>query len=131
MYRTSAVLVASALLLGGASVVAGAQPAPSGCNYIVTPPSVVNVSGTDMVTATVVAGACDGAVTFQMVACLQMQGSSGPPECARNNGILPAQVFFQPYRPGTTYTATGRGCSTKGNPPQSICQASGPRTATL
>jgi hypothetical protein len=131
MYRTFAVLAASGLVLGATSAIAGAQPASQGCEYDLTPPSVVNLSGTNVVTATVSPGACDGAVTFQTVACLQMQGSSGPLQCVRGNGILPAQVFFQPYRPGTTYTATGRGCAAKGNPPQSICQESGPLTATL
>ncbi len=131
MYRTFAVLAAATLVLGATPAVAGAQPAPSACNYDLTPPSVVNVSGTNMVTATLSPGACDGANTFQMVACLQMQGSSGPAQCARNNGLLPAQVFFQPYHPGTTYTATGRGCASKGNPPHGICQENGPLTATL
>jgi len=131
MFRTFAVLLATALVLGSTSVVAGAQPVESPCNYDLTPPTVVNVSGTDMVTATVSAGACDGAVTFQTVACIQMQGSDGPGQCAKGRGILPAQVFFQPYHPGTTYTSTGRGCASKGNPPQKYCQESGPLAATL
>ena len=131
MYRTFAVLAAATLVLGPTPAVAGAQPTPSACNYELTPPSVVNVSGTNMVAATVSTRACDGAVTFHTVACLQMQGSGGPAQCARSNGLVPAQVFFQPYRPGTTYTATGRGCAAKGNPPQTFCQESGPLSATL
>ena len=131
MYRTFAVLAAATLVLGAPPAVSRAQPAPSACNYELTPPSVVNVAGTNMVTATLSTRACDGANTFQTVACLQMQGSGGPAQCARNSGLVPTQVFFQPYRPGTTYTATGRGCAAKGNPPQGICQESGPLTATL
>ncbi len=96
-----------------------------------TAPTVVNVSGTDMVTATVTAGACDGAVIFQTVACLQMQGSDSPRQCSKGRGLVPAQVFFQPYHPGSTYTSTGRGCASKGNPPQKYCQETGPTTATL
>lgn len=131
MFRTFAVLAATALVLGSTSAVAGAQPDQSPCNYVMTPPTVVNVSGTDMVTATVSPGACDGAVTFQSVACLKMQGSDSPGECAKGNGLLPAQVFYQPYHPGATYTSTGRGCASMGNPPQKYCQETGPITATL
>jgi hypothetical protein len=131
MFRTFAVLAATALVLGSTSVVAGAQPVESPCNYELTGPSVTKVSGTDMVTATVTIRDCDGATPFQTVACLQMQGNDGPPQCAQGKGLLPAQVFFQPYHPGTTYTATGRGCASKGNPPQKYCQENGPTSATL
>lgn len=131
MFRTFAVVAATTLVLGATSAVAGAQPAPSACNYHLTAPTVVNISGTDMVTVTVSPGTCDGAVTTQTVACIQMAGASGPAQCSRGNGIKPAQVFFQPYRPGTVYTATGRGCAAKGNPPQTYCQEDGPITATL
>jgi hypothetical protein len=131
MIRTLAVVSAAALLVGAAGAVAGAQPAPSTCQYELSPPSVVNVSGADVVTATVTPRACDGAVTFQTVACIKMAGGADAGTCARGAGILPAQVFFQPYRPGTVYTATGRGCASAGNPPQTSCQESGPLTATL
>ncbi|KMO71005.1 hypothetical protein EV589_3934 [Mycobacterium sp. BK558] len=131
MIRTFAVVSAAALLLGATAVVADAQPAPATCEYDLSPPSVVAVSGTNVVTATVTPRACDGAVTFQTVACIQMAGGTDAGICARGAGILPAQVFFQPYRPGTVYTSTGRGCASAGNPPQTSCQESGPLTATL
>ncbi|KRE30051.1 hypothetical protein ASG82_24985 [Mycobacterium sp. Soil538] len=131
MLRTFAVVSAAALLLGATAAVADAQPAPSTCEYELSPPSVVTVSGTNVVTATVTPRACDGAVTFQTVACIQMAGASDAGTCARGAGILPAQVFFQPYRPGAVYTATGRGCASAGNPPQRSCQQTGPLTATL
>lgn len=131
MVRTFAMVSAAALLLGATAAVADAQPAPSTCAYELSPPSVVSVSGTNVVTATVTPRACDGAVTFQTVACIQMAGGSDAGTCARGAGILPAQVFFQPYRPGTAYTATGRGCASAGNPPQTSCQETGPLTATL
>ncbi|ANI40190.1 hypothetical protein MYVA_3040 [Mycolicibacterium vaccae 95051] len=132
MFRTFAVLAATASLLGSTTAVAAAQPAPpAACDYELSAPTVVNVSGTDMVTATVTTRGCDGATTYSTTACLQMQGDGGPGLCAQGPGIVPAQVFFQPYRPGSTYIATGRGCATKGNPPQKYCQESGPRTATL
>ncbi len=133
MLRTFAVLAATASLLGSTTAVAGAQPEPepTACTYHLSGPTVVNVSGTDMVTATVSTGTCDGAVTHRTMACVQMEGSSGPGLCAQGKGILPAQVFFQPYRPGATYIATGRGCAAKGNPPQTFCDQNGPLTATL
>jgi hypothetical protein len=131
MLRTFAVLAATASLLGATEAVAGAQPEPTACTYELTAPSVVNVSGTDMVTATVTTRACDGATTFRTMACIQMEGADGPGLCAQGRGLLPAQVFFQPYRPGATYTSTGRGCAAKGNPPQPYCEANGPFRATL
>lgn len=137
MFRTFAVLAATTLVLGSTSAIAGAQPAEPTeptepvCSYSLTAPTVVNVSGTDMVTATITVGACDGAVTYSTAACIQMQGSDGAGQCAKGQGILPAQVFFQPYRPGSTYTSTGRGCANKGNPPQQFCSEYGPITATL
>lgn len=129
MFRTLAVVSATTMFLTATAAVAVAQPTPAACNYTLTAPTVVNVSGTDMVTATVSPAACDGAVTFQTVACIQMQGASGPAECAQGQGIVPAQVFYQPYRPGATYTSTGRGCAAKGNPPQTYCQETGPSTS--
>ncbi|MGP4056259.1 hypothetical protein ACTWP6_15795 [Mycobacterium sp. 4D054] len=132
MFRTFAALAATASLLGSTVVSAAAQPAPvSACAYELSSPAVVNVSGTDMVAAALTIGACDGAVTYATTVCIQMQGDAGPGQCARGFGLVPAQVFFQPYRPGLTYTATGRGCASKGNPPQQHCQESGPLTATL
>ncbi len=131
MFRTFAVLAATALVLGSTSAVASAQPVESPCSYNLTPPTVLNLSGTDVVTATINPGACDGANTISMVACIQMPGSSGPGQCAKSNGIVAAQVFFQPYHPGTTYTSTGRGCAAKGNPAQKYCQERGPIAATL
>ena len=131
MFRTLAVLAAASSLLGSTVAVAGAQPETTACTYRLTAPTLVNVSGVDMVTATVTPGACDGAVTYRTTACIQMQGASGAGLCAQGNGIKPAQVFFQPYRPGATYTATGRGCASKGNPPQPYCTEDGPFTATL
>jgi hypothetical protein len=136
MLRTFAVLAAAASLLGTTAVAAGAEPEPTqpasaGCTYNLSAPSVVNVSGTDMVTAILNIGACNGATTFETAACIQMQGADGPGQCTQGRGIRPAQVFFQPYRPGATYTATGRGCASTGNPPQTVCNENGPLTATL
>ncbi len=131
MLRACAVGVLVLVSLGSSVAVAAAEPEPTGCTYSLTAPTVVNVAGVDMVTATVDTGACEGAVTFQTVACIAMDGESSPGRCAQGSGIVPAQVFFQPYRPGATYTATGRGCAATGNPPQKVCSENGPLTATL
>jgi hypothetical protein len=126
-----------ALSLGGTAAVAWAEPAQpaepaeSPCTYTLSPPHVVDVSGTSMVTATLSPAACDQSNVFLSVACVQLQGSDGPGKCEQNNGILTAQVFYAPYRPGATYVSTGRGCASKGSPVQPFCQPIGPVTATL
>ena len=126
------VLTAAAVLaFGGTAAVARGEPSAPPCSYTLSPPQVAQLSGTNVVTATLTPGACDESDTYLLVACVQLQGSDGPGQCAQGQGILPAQVYFQPYRPGATYISTGRGCSSKGNPPQPVCRPTGPLTATL
>lgn len=123
---------AAAAILPSASGVATADPTTGGpCSYTLTPPHVVSVSGTDMVTATLTPAACDRANVYLTVACIQIEGGDGPGQCAQNNGPLVAQVFFAPRKPGATYIATGRGCANTDNPPQPQCQPVGPFTAQL
>ena len=129
--RTRVVFAATALLFAAAAGVARAEPPASPCSYSLSPPHVVQLSGSDVVTATLSPAACDRANPYLSVACVQLLGSDGPGKCEQNNGILTAQVFFAPYRPGATYVSTGRGCANTGNPPQPICQPTGPLTATL
>lgn len=132
MIRSLIVLpAAAALALAGTAAVAGASPSPPPCSYTLSPPQVVQLSGTNVVTATLTQAACDQSDSYLVVACVQLQGSDGPGQCAQGEGIRPAQVFYQPYRPGATYISTGRGCSSKGNPPQPVCSPKGPVTATL
>ena len=107
-----------------------AEPPPT-CTYNLSAPQVVDVSGTNMVTATISPGACERSNAYLSVACIQMQGSPGPPKCEQNNGVLPAQVFYAPYEPGATYVSTGRGCANTGNPPQPVCTPVGPFAATI
>ena len=84
-----------------------------------------------MVTATVSPAGCAAPSNPGLsVACLQLQGSDGPGLCADANGLGPAQVFA-PYRPGTTYISSGKGCASTGNPARSLCDVVGPTTATL
>ena len=122
---------AAALALAGTAAVADASPNPPPCAYTLSPPQVTQLSGTNVVTATLTPAACDQSDSYLLVACVQLQGSDGPGQCAEGQGILPAQVYYQPYRPGATYFSTGRGCSSKGNPPTPVCSTTGPFTATL
>lgn len=115
----------------GVAGVAGAEPTAPPCAYTLSPPHVVAVSGTDMVTASISPAGCNQSNPYLSVACIQLQGSEGPGICEQNNGPLTAQVFYAPYQPGATYVATGRGCASTGNPPQPVCQPVGPFTATL
>src|ERR1700676_1226425 len=132
MIRALMVLTAAgALAFAGAAAVAGASPSPPTCSYTLSPPQVVSLSGTNVVTATMSPAACDRATAYLTVACVQLQGSDGPGPCQQANGILTAQVFSQPYRHGATYVSTGRGCANTGNPPQPVCQPTGPLTAIL
>jgi hypothetical protein len=132
MIRAPMVLTAAvALALAGTTAVTHADPAPPPCAYTLSPPHIVQLSGTNVVTATLSPAGCNQSTTYLTVACVQLEGSDGPGQCQQQNGILTAQVFYQPYRPGATYIATGRGCATTGNPPQPVCQPMGPLTATL
>lgn len=113
-----------------------ADPAPA-CNFRISPPQVVQVSSTNMVTATVEPADCGvPAQPTLSVACVQMQGSDSAPKCTEASGYSTARIYFAPYRPGATYVATGRGCAMAGNALagdalQRSCQTTGPLTATL
>jgi hypothetical protein len=129
------VVIAAAMMLGmtvaPCGVDAHAETGAPPCAFTLSPPHVVQVSGRDMVTATMQPAACTvPAEPTSSVACVQMQGSQTAEQCEKTDGPNVAQVYYAPYRPGATYTATGRGCASTGNPPQSVCQTSGPLTAT-
>jgi hypothetical protein len=130
MIRSLTYLIAAATLPLASTAIAVAEPPPT-CTYNLSPPQIVDVSGTRMVTATISPGACERSNVYLSVACLQMQGSPGPPKCQASNGVLPAQVFYAPHEPGATYVSTGRGCANTGNPPQPVCTPVGPFTATV
>jgi hypothetical protein len=102
MVRSPIVRTAAAVLsVGGTAAVANAEPSAPPCSYRLSPPQVVQLSGTNVVTATLSPAACDRSTAYQTVACVQLQGSDGPGQCAQQNGILPAQVFYQPTGPLT------------------------------
>lgn len=129
--RAPVLLTVVAMTFAAAAGVAPAQPAPPPCTYTLSPPHVVQLSGTNVVTATLSPAGCDRSNSVLSVACVQLQGSDGPGRCAQNNGPLTAQVYYAPYRPDATYVATGEGCATTGNPPRPFCQPTGPITARL
>jgi hypothetical protein len=133
MVRRPLVIATLALLAlaGVPAVVSHAETEAPPCAFTLSPPHVVQVSGRDMVTATVDPAACVDASVTSSSACVQMQGSSSAEQCDVTPGPRMAQVYYAPYRPGSVYTATGRGCASTGNPPSSICQTVGPLTATL
>lgn len=125
----AAVLLALAVVTG--PVPAYAEPETPPCRFRLTPPEVVEVSGRQMVTATVDPAGCTVAAEPTMsVACVQMQGDQNAAQCAQQEGPGTARVYFAPYRPGATYISTGRGCANVGNPPRSVCQTTGPLTAS-
>ena len=126
--------VAVTTALAGLSVadVAQAQPPPP-CGFTLSPPQVVQVSGVDMVTATVAPDVCvPPAAPAQSVACLQMQAGDRVTRCYPSDASGRAQVYFEPYAAGATYVATGRGCSLwLGQMAAQDCQVLGPYSATL
>jgi hypothetical protein len=91
---------------------------------------VVQVGGVDMVSATVTPAGCAAPWRPRLaVACLHV-GEQG--RCAQANDSNPAQVYFEPYSPGTTYVATGRGCGRVFDfTIDPTCQLLGPFNATL
>ncbi|MET0757040.1 MAG: hypothetical protein ABWY39_03440 [Mycobacterium sp.] len=131
MVRRVAVFPAVLALAVTGVVAAGVATAEPPCSYTLSPPQVVQVSGASMVTATVSPAGCTAPSNSHLsVACLQVQGSDGPGECANGLGLVTAQVYA-PYRTGATYISTGKGCASTGNPPRSFCQVVGPTAATL
>ncbi|BBY56992.1 hypothetical protein [Mycolicibacterium sarraceniae] len=122
-----AVSMAFLLALSGvaASAVAHAGPLPP-CTYTLSPPAV----GPGGVTATAELAGCGPAGgPYLAVACLL--GADGVTHCAQAHGSDPA-VISVPFRPGTTYIATGRGCPVwLGQNVAPDCQILGPLTAAL
>ncbi len=112
--------------------VARAEPAPP-CSFTLSPPHLVQVSGANMVTATLAPAGCRmPARPYLSVACLQLQGNDSADQCMQAKGPDTAQVYYTPYRPGATYVSTGRGCaSLVQNLPDWNCQMLGPYIATL
>lgn len=116
-------------VLGGPSALA--EPAEASCNFTLSKPFLVDVSGRTMVSATFSSLPCTGMLPNRQTACIQMEGSGAAPQCAYSAGYTPAQVYFAPYRPGTSYVSTGTGCGALSKTQVSSCSTRGPFTATL
>ena len=126
--------VASTVLLGGIAGASGAQaePAPPGtlCSFNLSPPERVQVSGADMVTATLTPAGCAGAFR-PYISMVCVQGADSAPQCTQARETDTAQVYT-PYRPGATYTSSGRGLGTLFNDmTEPNWQLLGPFTAVL
>jgi hypothetical protein len=127
--------VALTLALAGVTVATIAQaqppPPPGPCNFTLSAPQVVPVPGGSAVTATVTPAGCLGPFHPRYtVACVHIQGGEG--RCAPARGPGTAQVFFEPYRPGTAYVSSGRGCSAVfADMTDRNCLMLGPFNATL
>jgi hypothetical protein len=135
MSRTlNVVWLALAFALGGVAGLGSAHagPPPPGtlCSFTLSVPQVVQVSGKDMVTATLTPDGCAGAFRpFASVVCVQ--GGDAPNSCTQARETDTAQVYV-PYRPGATYTSTGRGMGTLFNDQaEPNWQLVGPLTAAL
>jgi hypothetical protein len=129
------VWLASTLAAGAMVVAGGAQadpPPPPGtlCSFTLSPPQLVQVSGKDMVTATLTPDGCAGAFRpYKSVVCVAGGGVSN--SCSQASEAATAQVTV-PYQPGATYTSTGRGLGTLFNDmSEPNWQLVGPLTAAL
>jgi len=107
------------------------SPDPS-CVYTLSAPELVSVSGVLMVSATLAPFPCAGSINpNSTTVCVSAQGDSTNGKCVTEAKPIPARVLFAPYRPGTTYESTGRGCGSVFTLEGAICTSVGPKTATL
>ena len=124
-----------AMLVGLGAGAASAEPTGDGqasCVYTLSKPFVVDVSGVKMVSATLKSLPCAGHILpNSQTVCVEPQGGGTAPQCVNKGGYELAQVYFAPYRPGTTYISTGTGCGSVGPTMVSACATQGPYTAKL
>ncbi|OBF11421.1 hypothetical protein A5727_20810 [Mycobacterium sp. ACS4331] len=129
-------MVITAVLGTAAGFVAVASAAPEAdpvlCQYTLSEPRVVDVSGTAMVNASLTPSGCTGSAEPNATqVCVSVAGSSTAGKCAELPGYGTAQVYLSPYVPGQTYTVRGRGCANQAQPPLYFCSTLGPKSATL
>ncbi|KUI31825.1 toluene tolerance protein [Mycobacterium sp. IS-1496] len=107
-----------------------AQPAQAACSYRLDPPRRIDQpSGTAVVATTMSVTGCRGeAFPVEVTACIRADEGT---QCRTKGAWLPASLEFRPWRPGSTYTATGRGCALLGNPPTRVCTPMGPVSVVL
>ncbi|WP_141564215.1 hypothetical protein [Mycolicibacterium palauense] len=124
--------VAAALTMAAGAGIATAEPGAeaAACDWKLTGPSLVDVSGTTMVTAMVTPGECTGqALAMDSTACVATASDVG--RCQHEPGYSYAQVFYSPYVPGTNYVVKGRGCAAPKAPSAPVCTSLGPVSAVL
>jgi hypothetical protein len=101
------------------------------CTFLLSQPTVVQISGMSLVSATMRPGPCTIHATPNLsVVCLSVAGSGSQGECASKNGPDYAEVRY-PYQPGTTYVVRGQGCASTFVPPYTLCQDFGPTQISL
>jgi hypothetical protein len=124
----------TATCLNVATVHAAPPPDPgpaASCAFTLTPPSLVNVTGIDMVTATMSPGECTGVIQpNSYLVCVEILGE-GRPQCKFRPVFDPVSVYFTPYRKGATYQSTARVCGNVFPSADQSCSSLGPYTATL
>lgn len=116
---------------------AASPPGETGqCSFVLSPPTVVNVSGTNYVTATLHPGSCTAHAHTESTVCLSIQGDDSAGQCGTAYTPNSAVVYF-PYRPGATYIVKGQGCadvmegSDSPAQPTTVCQNVGTSRVTL
>jgi len=122
---------AAVVSLAFAGSTSASPPSEPSCTYTLSPPELVQVSGRTMVTATLAPFPCTGSINpNSMTVCVSPEGGETTGQCGFEAKPIAARVYV-PYRPGTTYVSTGRGCGSVYTAEGSICTEVGPRTATL
>lgn len=127
-----------AIAAAGLSCAAGANAEPESdgpeqpsCNYTLSEPRVVDVSGRPMVMATLKPYPCTGSINpNSLTVCVSAQGDPSAGECGFSAVPDQAEVYA-PYKPGTTYVTRGTGCASVYTTQGSICSTVGPVTTTL
>ena len=134
MVRRLAVVWAVVITLGFGVPAGGSNAAPDDggqCSFVLTPPSVVQISGVSFVTAAMKPGSCTlHAVPNSSVVCLSIEGDDSAGQCATMSGQNAAVIYYT-YRPGATYVVKGQGCANTFAPPYTLCQDFSPSRVTL
>jgi hypothetical protein len=116
---------------------AASPPGGTGqCSFVLVPPKVVSVAGTNYVTATVHAGSCTAHAHVESIVCLSIEGDDSAGQCEWGYDPNVAVVYYA-YRPGATYLVKGQGCtdvlegSDSPAMPTTVCQDIGTSRVTL
>ena len=136
--RVAVVVSCLATAVTGLSLATSAAAAPPSddgskpsCVYTLSTPQVVSVSGSTLVHATLTPYPCTGSINPNYLnVCLKPETGTSKGSCGFSSTPSFAEVFV-PYKPGTTYVATGSGCGSVYTEEGSICASVGPLSTTL